>query len=90
MLTLDTPVSDPNQTNETFFLGQESNNRFIYKIVSFNRYEEESFKKIVYEIYMHKKVSALKCNNIHTLYDEYVIESAIDKEANDKCCVVVA
>jgi hypothetical protein len=35
-------------------------------------------------------MSALKCNNIHTLYDEYVIESAIDKEANDKCCVVVA
>lgn len=39
---------------------------------------------------MHRKISAYKCPTLHTIYTEYVIESGIDKEANDKCCVVVA
>lgn len=90
LMTLDTPISDPNLTNEQFFLGQDAGNRFLYKIVSFCRYEEEAFKRIVYELFMHKKVSQLKCPQLHQLFEEYVIESGIDKEANDKCCVTVA
>ena len=38
---------------------------------------------------MHRKVSALKCPYIHSLLEDHIIESGIDKENNDKCAFMI-
>lgn len=38
---------------------------------------------------MHRKVSTFKSPHIHSLLEDHIIESGIDKDNNDKCAFMI-
>jgi len=64
-------------------------NDMIVKYISFNRYEEEKFKMALYEVFMMQKCLTEENNRYGYVYnDAFVVESGLEKDAQDKCLVI--
>lgn len=62
----------------------------ILKTIPFNRYEDEKFKRGLYEVYILHSIIREQNNKYGYVYqDAFVIESGIDKDSNDKCLVII-
>ena len=62
----------------------------LFKVISFNRYEQQAFKRGIYEVSMLQKALTEENNRYGYVYNEaFVIESGLDKDKNDKCLIIL-
>lgn len=62
----------------------------ILKTIPFNRYEDEKFKRGLYEVYMlHNNIREENNRYGYNYQDAFIIQSGVDKDINDKCLVII-
>jgi serine/threonine protein kinase len=91
-IKIDTPVDDPNIFGSRIFVGkvQGKPGDFVLKAVPFTRYEEEAFKRGLYEVAMLQRMLTEENNRYGYVFtDAFVVESGMGKDKNDKSLILI-
>ena len=80
-MKLETPITDQNIIENIEYIGRlEGKGQVLIKAIAFSRYEEEAFKKGLYEVAMLRKSLREENNRFaYNYYEAFIVESGVDK-----------
>lgn len=62
----------------------------LFKVISFNKYEQQAFKRGIYEVSVLQKLLVEENNRYGYAYNQaFIIQSGLDKDKNDKCLIIL-